>query len=34
MVDDEYDADYIDDFSFILKETYKIAMKVSGLKTY
>ena len=32
--DDEYDADYIDDFSFILKETYEIAMKVSGLKTY
>ena len=34
MIDDEYDADYIDDFNFILKETYKIAMKVSGLKTY
>jgi hypothetical protein len=34
MVDYEYDADYIDDFYFILKETYKIAMKVSGLKTY
>jgi len=27
-------ACYMDDFSFILKETYKIAIKVSGLKTY
>jgi len=34
MVNDEYDTDYIDDFNFILKETYQIAMKVSGLKTY
>ena len=24
----------LDDFNFILKETYNIAMKVSGLKTY
>lgn len=31
---DEDEADDIEDFSFILKETYKIAMKVSGLKTY
>ena len=32
--EDDTEANYIDDFSFILKETYKIAMKVSGLKTY
>ncbi len=32
--EDSDEADYIDDFNFILKETYNIAMKISGLKTY
>lgn len=30
----ENEVDYMDDFSFLLKETYKIAMKVSGLQTF
>lgn len=30
----DYDTDYIADFSFLLKETYNITMKESGLKTY
>ena len=32
--EDFRDADYIEDFSFILKEAYKKAIEVTGLKTY
>ena len=32
--EDDNDADWMDDFTFILKETYKIALKKTGLKTY
>lgn len=34
MSDSEYDADYINDNNALLRATYDIAMKESGLKTY